>query len=55
MDDQKKPLNSRPKRRKTGLHKDRFKPPTVKVSKQDFDKILGGLIKAQPQPDKRLK
>lgn len=55
MDDDKKPLNSRAKRRKSKLHKDRFTPPKVKVPKQEFDRILGGLIKAQPQPEKRLK
>ena len=55
MDERKKALNSRSKRRKTKLHKDRFTPPKVKVPKQEFDRILGGLIKAQPQSEKRLK
>lgn len=35
--------------------KKNFLPPKVKVPKQEFDRILGGLIKAQPQPEKRLK
>ena len=33
----------------------RFTPPKVKVLKRDFDDVLGRLIEAKPEPDKRLK
>jgi len=32
-----------------------FTVPKVRVSKESFDKVLGSLIQAKPQPEKRLK
>jgi hypothetical protein len=40
---------------KKTTRKKKFLPPKVKVPKQDFDKVLGTLIQAKPEPDKRLR
>lgn len=42
-------------KKKQAKTKKKFTVPKVKVEKQAFDRVLGKLIAAQPEPDKRLK
>jgi hypothetical protein len=46
-------MNKQKKKRKN--QDKNFTVPKVKVSKESFDKVLGSLIQAKPQPEKRLK
>jgi hypothetical protein len=42
-------------KKKQKMTKKKFTVPKVKVEKQAFDRVLGKLIVAQPEPEKRLK
>jgi hypothetical protein len=43
------------KPKKKRINPEKFTVPKVKVEKRAFDEVLGNLISAPPQPEKRLK